>query len=184
LLEGFARESWMLDADAGFMPANAAGELTRFLQYGSAPIYPVARVATRELLAAYPMTGRGSGVWVATAVGADYYDDCGLYGICDFRPRLSQKVLPTEHACGATLTIRAQEMSDGQLMASCDSLAEEEGRFHELLQTAGNPVPGDRNDRLEIVVFNDPEQYQEDSYALFGNSTANGGICLQRAPAD
>src|SRR5262249_29555537 len=127
---------------------------------------------------------RGSGVWVATAVGADYYDDCGLYGICDFRTRLSQKVLPTEHACGATLTIRAQEMSDGQLMASCDSLAEEEGRFHELLQPAGNPVPGARKDRLEIVGSNDPEQYKEYAYAVFGNSTAKGGISLEGDPAD
>src|SRR5262249_1666679 len=60
----------------------------------------------------------------------------------------------------------------------------EETRFQALLQTGGNPVAGDLNATLEVVVFDDPEQYQTYSYVLFGNSTDNGGIYLEGDPAD
>ena len=184
VLREFAFGDWMLGADAEYLVENAGRELARFTQYGDAPIYPVARDGVRAILARYAIDGEGAGIWVATATGAVYYDDCAVYDICGFEAELEPRVLAIRHACGDTVTVRAQDLGAEELDRACTSLKALESYFHRRLRTGGIPVADDFNASLEVVVFADSAAYETYSPIFFGNPTDNGGIYLEGDPSD
>lgn len=183
-LGSFARSDWMLGSGAQFMQENAARELSRFLQYTSAPVYPVVKSEVAAVLERYSMTGTGSRVWLLVAGNADYFGQCAEFSICGFLQDLEQQVLKDRHTCSDSLRIHAQDMTAPQMSLSCDQLEAQESHFHQLLATHHNPVADDYNTDLEVVVFDDWSQY--DTYAPFfyGISTNNGGMYLEGNPAD
>ena len=183
-LRDFATSTWMVDGDAQFMAENAARELARFLQYDTAASYAAAKAGVQTILSTYAMDGFGAGIWIAAAAGADFYDDCNEYGICGFATQLEQQILSVQHACSPTLKIRAQQMTSNQLTDSCQLLEAQEVYFHQRLQTSNNPVTGDLNEDLEVVVFDSYDDYATYSNLFFGNSTNNGGIYLEGDPSD
>ncbi|MCP3102136.1 M9 family metallopeptidase [Myxococcus sp. K15C18031901] len=184
-LESFvARNESLLGTDDQYLPVNATRELARFLQYTGA-LRDKTRPKVKGLIASHAMTGPGAGVWVGAAEMADYYDgaNCAYYGICDFRRALEQAVLKVSYSCGATLRLRAQDMTSAQLTQSCSKLATQESYFHEKLKTGRVPVAGDGNTSLEMVVFDSSTDYQTYAGALFGIDTNNGGMYLEGDPA-
>ncbi|MDK2123072.1 collagenase [Chitinimonas sp. DQS-5] len=171
-----------------FMLANAARELARFLQYPErkAEVQPM----VRTMITDNALGGSGASIWMAAVDGANYYDkdNCSYYGTCNYKADLAAKILPITHKCGPTLTIRAQEMTAEQLAGACADLAAEEKLFH--YGTFGNtdplastPVPNDNNTALEVVVFDDYNNYNTYAGPLFGISTNNGGMYLEGNPA-
>ena len=182
LLGGFARSDWMLDTDAQFMQENAARELTRFLQHSSSPAYSTVVAETQGIFDQYSMMGTGQGVWIAAAGNADYYGDCADFGICGFQEELEQQILANNYTCSSTLKIRAQDMNSVEFGDSCDQLADQETYFHQLLNTNFNPVADDLNTDLEVVVFDDWEEYNSYAPLFFGINTNNGGMYLEGNP--
>ncbi|WP_226703151.1 M9 family metallopeptidase [Microbulbifer elongatus] len=182
LLGSFARSDWMLDTDAQFMQENAARELTRFLQHSSSPAYSTVVAETQGILDQYSMMGTGRGIWIAAAGNADYYGDCAEFGICGFQEELKQQILANNYTCSSTLKIRAQDMNSVEFGDSCDQLADQETYFHQLLNTNFNPVADDLNTDLEVVVFDDWEEYNSYAPLFFGINTNNGGMYLEGNP--
>ncbi|WP_226661651.1 M9 family metallopeptidase [Microbulbifer aggregans] len=183
LLGDFARSDWMLDTDAQFMQENAARELTRFLQYETAPIYDTVVAETNQLLNRYSMTGTGKSVWIAAAGNADYYGNCSDFGICGFEEDLQQQVLADQYTCSSSLKILAQDMTQTQMTDSCGKLSDQETYFHQLLATNYNPVADDQNTDLEVVVFDDWDEYNTYAPLFYGISTNNGGMYLEGDPS-
>lgn len=182
-LGAFARSDWMLDSSALFMQENAGRELARFLQHESAPAYAGVKYGVQQVLDHYSMTGTGSSVWLATAGNAEYYGDCSDFGICGFAEDLEQEVLADRHTCSSSLRIHAQDMNSIEMSDSCSQLSEQETYFHQLLATNYNPVADDLNTDLEVVVFDDWDEYNTYAPLFYGIDTDNGGMYLEGDPA-
>ncbi len=100
------------------------------------------------------------------------------------KPNLADQVLPIKHTCSSTLRIRAQSMSSAELSATCQKLATQESYFHQRAATNNTPVANDYNTSLEVVVFNNYDQYKRYAGRIYGISTNNGGMYLEGNPAD
>lgn len=164
----------------------AAGELARFAdaEYATQP-REQARLHLRTLLQRYPRVGLGGPLWVQMADYLDYYDPghCAWYGICGWREKTLGELLPLNHDCSPSLRLRAMELTTSEVSYVCSQMAGLETYFHQRLQTGGQPLPGDLNARLEMVIFNSNADYTGYADALFGIDTNNGGIYIEGNPA-
>lgn len=173
----------LLGTDSSFMIANAGGELARFLD--NPPLVAKVRPLVKSLLDRSAMTGSTAPLWVRTADVASSLDNanCAYYGICNFRTRLEETVLPIRHVCSSAVTIRAQNISGPNLASTCTSLAGQVGYFHNLVRDNATPVANDYNTSLEVVAFHSSDDYQTYAGVLFGIDTNNGGMYLEGDPA-
>ncbi|HEX7339435.1 MAG TPA: M9 family metallopeptidase [Rhodanobacteraceae bacterium] len=167
-----------------YLLANAATEMTRFLQYPD--IAATVRPLVKSVLGNYAMTGTGASIWVAAASSAYYYDqsNCSYYGICNYKAELEQTVLPISHTCSPTLKLRAESLTSAQITHVCDEVMGETDYFHQKVQDNDTPVADDHNTTLELDIFKSSTDYATYAGAIFGNSTDNGGIYLEGDPSD
>ena len=162
---------------------DAASELGRILKYSGAT-RTQAQNLIKDFLSRHSMTGDASEAWFKMIGQVDYYDgaNCSFYNTCNYKAELEAEILPITHACSSTLTIRAQQLTNGQLTQICDELGEQETYFHQRLNTNNTPVADDYNAALELVIYDTTAQYKKFSYHIYGNSTDNGGIYLEGDP--
>ncbi|WP_462154234.1 M9 family metallopeptidase [Pseudoalteromonas piscicida] len=163
---------------------DAANELARLLGIGG-QTYQEVKVIVRDFLATHTMMGDHSTAWLNMAGQVDYYDNtnCNYYNTCNYKQTLETAVLPITYNCSSTLRVRAQELTNDQLVGICEDLATQETYFHNKLNTAHTPVADDNNDTLELVIYNSSSEYKKFSGILFNHSTDNGGIYLEGDPA-
>lgn len=172
----------LLDGDNAYLVTNAGRELGRFL--GDPQVKAAAKPHVKAVLDQTSLTGPTSGLWVAVATMADWFDraSCADYGTCDLQERIEAVVLPVTHVCSPSITIRAQEINAEQLDASCSSLLGQDAYFHAVAKDPG-PVPNDVNTRIEVVVFDSSDDYQSYAGTLFDIDTNNGGMYLEGDPS-
>ncbi|SEM33806.1 collagenase [Nonomuraea pusilla] len=173
----------LLGTGRAYLTSNAGRELGRFLQH--ATLRDTVRPMAKDLLDRSSIKGTTAALWVGVAEMTDSYDkaDCAYYGTCDLQTRLAAEVLPITHTCGASLRIRAQDMTSAQLTSTCSSLANQDAFFHDLARDGGRPVADDDNTTLEVVVFDSSTDYQTYAGPMFGIDTNNGGMYLEGDPA-
>ncbi|TQV85489.1 M9 family metallopeptidase [Aliikangiella coralliicola] len=182
-LGSFARSDWMLDSDALYLQENAAGELARFLQHDTAPVYQTVKTEVQGILDRYSMNGNGKSVWIRAATVVDYWGKCAEFNICGFKEQLEAQVLSLTHTCSSSLKMRAEEITAAQFNESCGILADQEVFFHQMLVTNNNPVADDLNTDLEMVIFNNSDSYSTHAGLFFGIDTNNGGMYLEGDPS-
>lgn len=172
----------LLGTDQSYLTSNAGRELGRFLQH--AALKDKTRPLAAGLLNQSSITGKTAPLWVGVAEMTDYYDqaNCSYYGTCNLAQRLATAVLTVNHTCSSSLRIRAQEMTASQLRTTCESLANQDAYFHNVAKDNG-PVAGDRNNDLEVVVYNSSTDYQTYAGAMWGINTNNGGMYLEGDPS-
>ena len=163
---------------------GAARELTRFLEYKSAPVYSTVVSRVRSVLDYYDPLGPYVSIWIAAVEGIDDVDACADFGVCGIKNEIARRVLSMEYSCNENLAIRTQSMTPFEMDKACVKLRELEAVFHQRLNTNYEPVADDTNARLEVVVYSNSDSYDTYSYFLFGNSTSNGGIYLEGEPSD
>ncbi len=112
------------------------------------------------------------------------YGACADFDICDSRDEIEQEVLSIHYLCGADIYFQVQSMTSAQLEFACNSLVGMGTIFHVQLDTNREPVAGDLNSTLEVIVFSDWKEYDLYSPLFFGNSTDNGGIYLEGDPSN
>ncbi|MFH8574391.1 collagenase [Streptomyces zaomyceticus] len=95
----------------------------------------------------------------------------------------ADSTLPVDHTCSSSLRIKAQRMSAQQLTTTCDSLAGQDTYFHSVVKDNGQPVVGDKNTTLEVVVFDSSSEYRRLAGNLYGVPTNNGGVYLEGNPS-
>lgn len=177
-------KSKLLGTWYGYQLRETENEAFRFMQYAS--LKPNVKPMLQTQLSTSTMTGADSDLWLGAATAVKYYDyaNCADYGVCNFETTLANTVLKTTHTCSPTIKIRAQDMTAEQLQASCDLLSAEETYFHAMLPNNFTPVANDYNKALELVVFDDYNNYNKYASIIYGINTNNGGMYLEGNPAD
>ena len=172
----------LLDTDAEYLLANAVSELGRFLQHPTIKQYAAIRI--RQILNTHSIDGEGAALWLNAAKMADAYDgnNCEYYDICGYKEALEAKVLGYNQACSASLKIRAQDLYVPQGDWVCNTLGAQESYFHDILETHNQPIAGDLNDALELVIFDSAKDYKTYGGSFFGMNTNNGGMYLEGNP--
>jgi len=128
-------------------------------------------------------------VWASIVSQIDYYDrkNCAIYNICNFKADLEKRKLPFRKDCGKTYVdtfiIRAQEISEAEANTVCQRLKDQESYYHNLVKDNWAPVKPDTNDKIEVVIFNDVDEYKIWANLLFGISTDNGGMYMEGNPS-
>jgi hypothetical protein len=94
-------------------------------------------------------------------------------------------ILSVVHQCSDTYTIRTQSsVTMTQLDNACTDILAQEAKFHQFFNTnSATPVADDNNDKLDIVIFANPDEYDLYSGPLFGINSG-GGIYLEGTPAN
>ncbi len=92
-------------------------------------------------------------------------------------------VLTNIYSCNEFVNMRAQDMTDSEFAHSCQLLSAQEAYFHQRLNTGYAPLANDYNETLEVVVFNDSDEYDQYGASLFGINTDNGGIYVEGTPS-
>ena len=184
----------ILDTWAGFITRNGAqlnrldvvSNVGRFL--GRALEVPELKERLRPLLKdlinRYPNVGPTAPITMNLGWATRQFDkgNCAVYAICDLGERVLPAILPTQHTCTPGLKIRAQDMSPGQLAATCTSLVNQDAYFHRIIGDKG-AIPGDVNTNLEVVVFDEYTQYSLYAWAIYNIDVDNGGMYEEGNPA-
>ncbi|WP_163835669.1 M9 family metallopeptidase [Spartinivicinus ruber] len=175
----------LLGTDNEFLLVNATREMARFLQYNTNSKKQV-QTYVKRILDDYSMLGSGASLWIGAAEMVNYYDqaNCSYYNVCNFKDKLAAAVLPIRYQCDKSIVIRAQNISNQDLVITCNKLDQHKTVFHNKLNTNYNPVADDYNETLEVIAFNTRKDYQTYAGALFDISTDNGGMYLEGNPAD
>ncbi|KWZ47464.1 collagenase [Burkholderia savannae] len=178
-----ANRASLSNTSAAYQLADASRETYRFLRYPAQK--PRVKKMIQDMLGSTSMTGAGSDLWLAAAEAVDYGDagNCADYGTCDYKKRLTDAVLTHRHACSASVRILAQDMTGPQLQSVCTAVAQQDDYFHRMMKTGRKPVAGDRNDTIELVIFDDYENYRKYASVIYGISTDNGGMYLEGDPS-
>ncbi|MGO1003442.1 collagenase [Lysobacter sp. CA196] len=167
-----------------YLVLNAARELSRQMRYpGSIKTYASTKVDELTDLTAFNNATAPLRTIFGQYVESYDRDNCQRYGLCNYKDDLREAVLPVQHACSPTISIRAQSISGDELRKACDSVAGEQAYFHRALATGSQAVGDDNNASLEMVIFDSSSDYGRYSNAIYGNSSNNGGIYLEGNPA-
>lgn len=184
-LSGFIRSNiGKLGGGKEYLVLNAARELSRQMRY-SATIKNYASTKVDELADLTAFNNSTAPLRTIFGQYVETYDreNCQRYGLCNYKEELRAAVLPVQHACSPTISIRAQSISAEELRKACDSVAGEQAYFHRVLATGNQAVPNDNNTSLEMVIFDSSSDYGRYSSAIYGNDSNNGGIYLEGNPA-
>lgn len=195
-LKNFALLEWVLESDDFIIQsANAALELSRFLQYdGSNTHYPRILVyeqvieAIRDIVNRYRNNEEGKRIFISALQNILHYEKCQEYNVCGLDQEIKRETLNKTYQCsashGSTALIHSQNLTEEKLLDICNTIKEQDHYFHEKFAENNIPVPDDYNTTIEVIVFDKPASYQIYSTLFFGNSTDNGGIYLEGDPSD
>lgn len=167
----------LLGTANAFLDVNAGNDLAR-ISGDSPTIEAVAKPLVKAVLDSAQITGVTGSLYVHTAFQANQYDgaQCGYYNTCNLPAKLTAAVLPHTLVCD-NRTVQAEALTAADLAAVCASLQGEDTFFHNLVKDNGR-VPGQYDKNITLAVFANQADYLTYSWAIFGNSTDNGGQTL------
>ncbi|WP_369184022.1 collagenase [Streptomyces sp. Y1] len=157
-----------------YLDVNAGNDLGRMAGDGPA-VEAAVKAQVKAVLDGVQITGPTGPLYVHTAYNANTYDPglCSYYGTCNLPAKLTAAVLPNQLVCD-NRTILTESLSPADLSAVCTSLRGEDGFFHNLVKDNG-PVPGQYDKTITLGIFANRADYLTYSWAIFNNSTDNGG---------
>lgn len=163
---------------------DVASELGRMLKY-TGQTRTSAQNHIRSFLTGNNMTGTASKAWFKLINQVNYFEsnNCSYYSTCNYKTELEAEILPITHNCSSSLRLRAQALTSAQITEVCTTLGTQETYFHQKLNTNNTPVANDNNRTLELVIYNNTDQYKRFSNNIFGNSIDNGGLYLEGDPS-
>lgn len=185
-LHGFAlRHLALLGGPRGYLVHNAGRVLGGFLVYDG-NTGALTRNRLQDLAARSDMIGPTAGLWMGIAEMVDYYDsdNCEDYGTCGFRDRVIAEILGQVHDCDGAPHLRVQRLDAAQRSWVCTQLLGLDAHFHQRMATQRQPVAGDHNARVEVVIMASADDYDIYAGAVYGISTNNGGIYIEGQPSD
>ncbi|MFE0462144.1 collagenase [Kitasatospora sp. NPDC058965] len=163
----------LLGTANSYLEVNSGNDLARMAGDG-ATVEAVAKPLVKQVLDATQITGTGGPLYVHVAYNANQFDaaQCSYYDVCNLPAKLTAAVLTHQLVCD-NRTIQTESLSAADLDAVCTSLRGEDGFFHNLVKDSG-PVNAYGN-TLTLGIFANQADYLTYSWAIFGNSTNNGG---------
>lgn len=156
---------------------DVASEFGRMLKYNG-QTRTKAQALIKDFFARHTMIGNASRAWFKLIGQVNYFDgnNCNFYDTCNYKSELEAAILPITHSCSNSLVVRAQALTNEQLAGICEELSIQESYFHQKLATNYAPVSNDNNSALELVIYDNTDQYKRFSYHIFGNSVDNGAF--------
>ncbi|BFV60504.1 collagenase [Kitasatospora sp. CMC57] len=156
------------------LDVNAGNDLSR-MAGTSATVEAAVKPLVKRVIDASPIVGRTGPLYVGTAYQANQYDaaNCSYYNVCNLPAKLIAAVLPNQLVCD-NRTLQTQALSAAELAAVCTSLRGEDTFFHNLVKDNG-PVPNQYDKTVTFGIFANKTDYTTYSWAIYGNSTDNGG---------
>lgn len=121
-----------------------------------------------------------SHIYLANSYRYNEQCDAEFNGLCSI-PSIDQ-ILPINHHCSDSLYIRATELTQSQLTATCQKLTSQEAFFHRSLATKEQPVKNDLNHKLRVVIFDNYSHYNQWGQLVFNIGTDNGGMYIEGKP--
>ncbi|MFF2751413.1 collagenase [Kitasatospora sp. NPDC058048] len=164
----------LLGTANAYLDVNAGNDLGRMAGDGPA-VEAAVKGKVKAVLDGARITGATGPLYVHTAYQANSFDpgQCSYYGTCDLPAKLTAAVLPNQLVCD-NRTILTEALPPADLSAVCASLRGEDTFFHKLVKDNG-PIPGQYDKELTLAVFANQADYLTYSWAIFNNSTDNGG---------
>ncbi|GIU24635.1 collagenase [Shewanella schlegeliana] len=186
-LLNIATADYIINSDYQYESTDAFHEFGRFYEYQAYWDLPQSlKTRLNDGVELYMSKfERMSAEWADGAGYLDYYNpgECELFGICGWEEELEQTALPINYSCSDTIYIRAQQLTNDELQASCDLMGGEEVLFHDVLATGYQPVADDLNESLEVNIFDSYDDYAQYASVIFGINTNNGGMYLEGTPS-
>ncbi|MEV0531894.1 collagenase [Kitasatospora sp. NPDC050463] len=164
----------LLSGPNAVLDTNAGNDLARMA--GTSPaVEAAAKPLVKQVLNAARLLTADASLYVHTAFQATVYNNsqCSYYDICNLPAKLTSVVLPNQLVCD-NRTIQAQALSAAELATVCESLRHEDAFFHNVVKDNG-PIPNQYNKTVTLGIFANKTDYTTYSWAIFGNSTDNGG---------
>ncbi|MEV6007925.1 M9 family metallopeptidase [Streptomyces sp. NPDC051976] len=163
------------------LDSNAGNDMSHMVMIPA--LQTKVRPLIKGLMNASSITGPTASLWVHVAYRANDEDaaQCSYYGVCNLTQQLTAASLPISYPC-SNFTIMAESLTATQQTDVCTSLRNEVPYYHGLVKDNG-PIAG-QYFALKMVIYGSKADYSTYSWAIFGNSTDNGGETLTGNPSD
>ena len=180
----------LVGSDEEYLLPMAVWSLGLHLAIEDVNVKAIVKKRLQQILKGYSFDGPYKKVWYwAANVIHSVFDneDCETYGtdVCRLPEIVKREALPIRHYChNSPHFIWTKNFSEDELKKICDTLAGEEEYFHPTSKTNYTPVADDYNSSLNMVIFDNWEDYGTYAGMLFNINTDNGGIYIEGDPAN
>ncbi|UII35013.1 collagenase [Fulvivirga ulvae] len=161
-----------------FMVGNAVLEMSRSAQ---SPLliddveYYLAQIAINN--------NRLSPSWLKAVEAINKYGNCAAYSLCenidDLRIELENMLFPNLYKFDDGKMVVKTPLIEEEVQELYHAAKQTQSQFYRMIQTS-EPVAGDINDTLTMVVFGSKKDYEDYATYLYGIPTNNGGMYIER----
>ncbi|UII32119.1 collagenase [Fulvivirga ulvae] len=121
--------------------------------------------------------------WLKAIEALNEYGNCAAYSLCenieDLKVELNEMLFPNSYTFDdGDIRIRTP-LDENEIQGLYHAAKQSQSQFFRMLQT-DEPVAGDVNEVLNIVVFGSKQQYEDYATYLFNIATNNGGMYIER----
>ncbi len=163
--------------DLKFLWQNAVGGLTNLAQSDAL----IGRIES-HLAAITNNSPRLSPSWAKAKGALNTYGDCSTYNLCQhpasIRLEVEDYLFPKTVSYDDGEMIIRTPLSDEKIQNLYHAAKQVQNQFFRMIQT-DEPVAGDINETINMIVFGSKEQYDDYAPFLFGINTNNGGIYIE-----
>ena len=195
----FALDERWLGTSSQWIMQRSVIELGHYFKYKNTTNYRYVLPIVHSVITTYRNRPEAKDI-LLRLVGEIHYNDsgnCERYGLCDwyagsgfnanFRAALFTDTLacPVNACSGDSITVHAQSLEPDKLATACQRLYAEGQAFQPLFDTGCTPVADDRNNHLDVYVFNDGDSCEDMESPAFGrNVDTCSGIYYEHDPSD
>lgn len=123
-----------------------------------------------------------SASWAKAKMALNQYGDCSAYNLCQnplsIRQEIEEYLFPKTVSYDDDKMLIRTPLSDEKIQNLYHAAKQVQSQFFRLLQT-DQPVAGDTNTTINMIVFGSKQQYDDYAPLLFGIRTDNGGMYLE-----
>ncbi|EZH74258.1 hypothetical protein ATO12_15440 [Aquimarina atlantica] len=120
--------------------------------------------------------------WAKAKMALNKYGDCSAYNLCQhplsIRQEVEEYLFPKTVSYDDDKMIIRTPLSDEKIQNLYHAAKQVQSQFFRLVQT-DEPVAGDTNTTINMIVFGSKQQYDDYAPLLFGIRTDNGGMYLE-----
>ncbi|MCU4174839.1 collagenase [Carboxylicivirga sp. N1Y90] len=169
----------LANEDLAFIVKNAVTELTRMAHVPNE--WPIIE---DHIIAVAQKYERLSIQWVNAVLAINKYGDCVESGLCMTREALVEELedylFPNRYKFDDGKLVFKSPMDADKAQNLYHAVKQVQAQFFKIAQT-DVPVDGDVNDVLNLIVFGNNDQYVDYAPFLYGITTNNGGMYIERS---
>ncbi len=172
-------EELLANEDLSYIVKNAVTELTRM-----AHVPNVWTNIEDHIVAIADANERLSIQWVNAVLAINNYGDCTESGLCMTREALVEELedylFPNRYKFDDGKLVFKSPMDADKAQNLYHAVKQVQAQFFKITQT-DEPVTGDVNESLNLIVFGNNQQYVDYAPFLYGIATNNGGMYIEGA---